>query len=180
MTPVPDSLPPITVLTGVDAVPLAASIWSCYDAVFGDVADYDTWRNDLFERHASRDGHRLATAFEGDRVVGFAWGYVGERGQYWSDRVAEALPPDVADTWVGGHFEVVELAVRADHRGRGLGGELHDRLLEGVGGRCLLGTSDDPRDPAVRLYRRRGWQALGTLHPGVQVMGLVRARPVAR
>lgn len=175
MTPTGDSRPSIAVATGQEAAALAASIWPCYDAVFGDVADYATWQADLFERHASRDGYRLVTAFAGDRAVGFAWGYVGQRGQYWSDRVADALPPDVVDRWVGGHFEVVELAVLAEHRGQGLGGSLHDRLLEGVGRRCLLGTSDDPHDPAVRLYLRRGWQALGTLQPGVQVMGLARA-----
>lgn len=38
-------------------------------------------------------------------------------------------------------------------------------------GRCLLSTNDDASDPAVRLYLRAGWQRLGQLRPGVQVMG---------
>jgi ribosomal protein S18 acetylase RimI-like enzyme len=88
--------------------------------------------------------------------------------------VSEALPSDVVEQWVGGHLEVVELAVRPEARRRGLGQRLHDRLLDGVAGRCLLSTSDDPDDPAVRLYTRAGWQHLGLLRPGVQVMGIDR------
>lgn len=166
--------PGVTVLTGVEALPLAAKVWPCYDTVFGDFADYETWRSELFERHASRDGYRLAVAVEGDIVAGFAWGHVGQRGQYWSDLAWAALPGAVASQWIGGHFEFVELAVLPAHRGRGLGQELHGRLLDGVRRRCLLSTSDDPDDPAVRLYLRLGWQKIGTLRPGVQVMGLDR------
>lgn len=162
----------IRLLTGSDALPLASSVWRCYDEVFGDIADYATWRSDLFERHAGRDGYRLAVAVDGDRVLGFAWGCVGQRGQYWSDLVSDALPREVVAQWVGGHFEFVELAVVPGRRGNGLGQALHDRLLDGVKRRCLLSTSDDTDDAAVRLYTRSGWRRLGTLRPGVRVMGL--------
>ncbi len=165
-------------VTGTEAVVLADLVWPCYDQVFGDYPDVTTWRSDLFERHAARDGYRLAVDVTGDRVTGFAWGYLGQRGQYWSDRVHAALPHDLAETWVGGHFEVVELAVLPDRRRGGLGQTLHDHLLDGVHRRCLLGTSDDSDDPAVRLYTRSGWTKLGLLEPGVQIMGLERRRPV--
>ncbi|MEU4198021.1 GNAT family N-acetyltransferase [Kribbella sp. NPDC026611] len=161
----------IRLLGGVDALPLAEQVWLCYDAVFGDSADFDTWRSDLFERHAARDGYRLAIAADEGRVVGFSWGYVGQRGQYWSDLVCKALPRELADEWVGNHFEIVELAILPSHRQRGLGQALHDRILEGVDRRCLLSTSADGNDPAVRLYLRSGWRHLGMLRPGVQVMG---------
>jgi GNAT superfamily N-acetyltransferase len=98
-------------------------------------------------------------------------GYIGERGQYWTDLAREALPAEVADDWVGGHFEFVELGVLPDYRREGLGSRLHDTLLAGVTERCLLSTADDPRDPAVRLYLGRGWQKLGVLRPGIQIMG---------
>jgi len=101
----------IRLYVGSDATRLAAKIWPCYDTVFADFADCDTWRSDLFERHARRDGYRAAVATEDDEVVGFNWGYVGQRGQYWTDLVWDALQPDLARTWVGGHFELVELAV---------------------------------------------------------------------
>ncbi len=161
----------IRLLTGEEALPLAPKVWPCYHTTFGDFPDYETWRSNLFERHAGRDGYRLALAAEADQVTGFAWGYLGQRGQYWSDLVYDALPDDVARQWVGGHFELVELAVLAPYRRRGLGQALHDRLLEGVQGRCLLGTSDDLDDPSVQLYLRSGWRNIGTLRLGVQVMG---------
>ncbi len=164
----------IRLLKGSDALPLAASVWPCYDLVFGDFADYATWRSDLFERHAGRDGYRLAAAIDDDQVIGFAWGYIGQRGQYWPDLVHEALPPEVVAQWVGDHFEFVELAVLPGHRRHGLAQALHDRLLDGVKRRSLLSTSDDPGDAAVRLYTRSGWRTLGMLRPGVQVMGLDR------
>jgi ribosomal protein S18 acetylase RimI-like enzyme len=140
-----------------------------------DFPDYETWYRDLFEKHAGRAGHRLALAQQDGIVTGYAWGYVGQRGQHWSDRLCEALPERVASRWVGGHFEVVELVVLPEHRRRGLGQALHDCLLDGLSGRCVLSTSDDPDDPAVRLYTRSGWKTLGVLEPGVQVMGLERA-----
>lgn len=164
--------PRIRSLSGAEALPLADRIWPCYDAVFGDVADYAAWRSDLFERHAGRDGYRLAIATADDQVVGFGWGYVGRRGQYWSDLVHDALERQVAERWVGDHFELVELGVLPAYRRRGLGRALHDRLLSGVHRRCLLSTADDPDDPAVQLYLRAGWRRLGALRPGVQVMGL--------
>lgn len=161
---------PIRVVDGAGARALAGRLWPCYDAVFGDVEDERAFREDVLGRHAARDGFRLAVAAEEDRVVGFAWGYRGERGQYWSDLVAESLP-EVAEIWIGGHFELVELAVLPAARRRGLGRALLDAVLEGVEGRCLLSTSDDPDDPAVRLYRATGWRTLGTLAAGIQVMG---------
>jgi ribosomal protein S18 acetylase RimI-like enzyme len=150
---------------------LADLIWPCYQAVFGDFDDLQTWRQDLFNRHAARAGYRLAVATDGDTVAGFAWGYIGERGQYWTDLVCDVLPREVTADWVGGHFEFVELAVLPDYRRRGIGAQLHDALLTDVRQRCLLSTADDPDDPAVRLYLRQGWQRLGDLSPGFQVMG---------
>jgi ribosomal protein S18 acetylase RimI-like enzyme len=150
---------------------LADRIWPCYQAVFGDFDDLETWRRDLFTRHAARSGYRLAVATDNDTVAGFAWGYIGERGQYWTDLVNDVLPTDVTADWVGGHFEFVELAVLAGYRRQGIGSRLHDALLGDVRQKCLLSTADDPDDPAVRLYLRHGWQRLGVLSPGFQVLG---------
>jgi ribosomal protein S18 acetylase RimI-like enzyme len=162
----------IELLGSAAALELADQVWPCYQEVFGDFDDAAAWRADLFDRHAGREGFRLAVARERDMVAGFSWGYVGQRGQYWPDLVCAALSPALADEWVGGHFEFVELAVRNKYRRRGLGRRLHDELLAGVSRRCLLSTADDPADPAVRLYLNRGWRRLGLLRPGFQVMGL--------
>jgi ribosomal protein S18 acetylase RimI-like enzyme len=158
-----------------DTDQLAGQIWPLYRDTFGDFDDYETWRTELYDRHAARDGYRLSTAVDGPTLVGFSWGYIGERGQYWSDLVCNSLPAAITDEWVGGHFEVVELAVLPAYRGQGVGRSLHDKLLESVTDRCLLSTSDDPSDPAVRLSLSAGWRKLGVLRPGVQVMGRAAA-----
>ena len=160
---------------GSAALIFATKVWACHHRVWSDdYPDYATWYSNLFEKHAKREGHRLALAQEDDTVIGYCWGYIGQRGQYWSDLLCDSLPERIASQWVGGHFEVVELVVLPEHRRKGLGQALHDCLLDGVTGRCLLSTSSDPDDPAVRLYTRSGWKTLGTLRPGTQVMGLER------
>ena len=165
------AIPEITLHTSRHALLMADDVWPCYRQVFGGFDDLNAFRAELFDRHARREGFCLVTASDAGTVVGFSWGYIGQRGQFWSDLVGEALPDDIVNQWIGGHFEFVELAVSASFRGRGLGVVLHDRLLADVERRCLLSTVDDPADPAVRLYLRAGWHRLGTLRPGVQVMG---------
>ena len=125
----------------------------------------------MFARHAMRNGYRLVVVMEDAAVAGFSWGYLGERGQYWADLAAGALPDRTADEWVGGHFELVTPGVAPKYRRRGLGRRLHDALLYGVTQKALLSTADDPADPAVRLYLSGGWRKLGLLRPGTQVMG---------
>jgi ribosomal protein S18 acetylase RimI-like enzyme len=157
---------------GVQAEPLADEVFAVYDAVFGDHPDLSEWREALYDRHRAREGFRLAIARDGERLVGFTWGYVGERGQYWSDWVVRELPGEVTQDWVGGHFEVVELAVLEDWRRHGLGRRLHDVLLDGISSDRALLATDNRDSPALRLYTSHGWTKLGELSPEVQVMGL--------
>ena len=95
----------------VDDCADAAAVWPVYQAVFGDHADLDAWREAVWDRHRGRAGFRVARAFEGDSLVGFAYGYTGEAGQWWTDNARAVLAPEVADAWLGGHFEVVSLGV---------------------------------------------------------------------
>lgn len=161
----------IHVLDGAAATAYAEPVFSLYDTVFGDMPDKNVWREQMFDRHRSRAGFRLALAVDDERLLGFAWGYRGEHGQFWPDLLTRTLP-DVAAEWVGGHFEVVEVAVDRAARRHGLGGRLLDSLLAGLTGRALLGTSADDDDPAVRLYRSRSWQTLGFLDGERRVMGV--------
>lgn len=174
-------------LAGVDEVAdLSAQVWEAYREVFADPKPYAQWLETEYLRHSARPGHRLVVAERrpsvaaelsvppvdsGGSVVGFAWGSLGDRGQYWSDLVAADMP-EVAREWIGGHFEVVELGVVPQARGLGLGARVFDTLLDGISGRALLETHDDPTSPAMRLYTSRGWQPLGVREPGRQVLGI--------
>lgn len=136
------------------------------------------WRDESLPQHAGRAGFRCLAAWDGDTMAGFTYGYTGEYGQWWTDHVAGVLPPEVAAEWLGGHFELVELAVRASHERRGIGSALHDALLDGLPHRvALLTATDDPHAPARRLYHRKGWQVLvEQAFPGSSVLGR-RLRP---
>lgn len=152
----------VGLIGGVPDAETCAGVWSVYREVFGDVADLATWREQAWERHVVRAGFRLALATSGRSVVGFAYGYTGQMGQWWTDQASQRLPACVAADWLGGHFEVVELAVSPAHRGTGIGRSLMEALTQALPHRrWLLATAADPEDPARILYASMGWAVLG-------------------
>jgi ribosomal protein S18 acetylase RimI-like enzyme len=153
-------------LDGRAAIRLLPELVDLYRAAFTappydeDEASIERFRDEQLPRHAEREGFRCVIARNGDCVVGFAYGYTGRRGQWWTDYVAARVPDALAQQWLGAHFEFVELAVHPEHQGRGIGGALHDALLTDLPHhRALLSTWQDDL-PARRLYLNRGWQVL--------------------
>lgn len=140
-----------------------AELWPVYKSVFGDFSDCDEWRQAVWDRHSVRDGFRLVRAYDGDALVGFAYGYTGQHGQWWTDNAQRVLGPEVARTWLGGHFELVSIGVLASARRRAISRSLMRVLLEDLPhDRWLLMTSSDADDPAGRLYASEGWHVLGS------------------
>jgi ribosomal protein S18 acetylase RimI-like enzyme len=125
---------------------------------------------DLLRRlpqHRERRRFTLATASDGDRVVGFGYGFTGSRGEVWTERVAEAIGPDRSGRLLGGHFELVELAVLPGVQGRGIGAALLDALLASRPEPRVLLQTHDSETAALRLYRRTGFSPLVSLPTGV-------------
>ena len=154
----------IEVLDEVAALPIAAELGGVFASAFGapgyDEAEAERFAAEQLPTHAARDDFKLVVARSEEDVVGFAYGFTGQRGQWWSDRIAAAISPELAAEWIGGHFEVVELAVDPAAQRNGLGTALMDALMTGLPHRrALLTTYVDDR-PAPRLYRRMGWQVL--------------------
>jgi ribosomal protein S18 acetylase RimI-like enzyme len=86
------------------------------------------------------------------------------------------LPADVADTWLGGHFEVVTLAVLPRARRAGIGRRLMRTLTADLPhDRRLLMTTSDATDPARLLYDDLGWQVIG---PGLDGETVIMAKRV--
>src|SRR5262245_9757333 len=142
-----------------------SSIWPVYQSVFGDHPTMEAWRSAVWDRHRLRDGFRLARAYDDESLVGFAYGYTGEFGQWWTDNARSVLPPEVADAWVGGHFELVSGGVVEGARGAGIGRGLMKAITDGLAhDRLLLMTTADDADPARRLYASDGWRVIG---PGI-------------
>jgi ribosomal protein S18 acetylase RimI-like enzyme len=157
----------VTVVEFVSAVDeLAPALAAIYRASFAE-SPYEEGEEDVerFARsqlptHTRRRDFRCAIAREGGELVGFAYGYTGEAGQFWTEWVRERIPADLAEEWLGGHFEFVELAVLPDHQRRGIGSALHDALLADLPHqRALLSTLREDT-AARRLYLRRGWRVL--------------------
>ena len=170
----------VEVVEAVAATLVHDELWPLYRDVFGDFDDPEAWRDHVWARHAARAGFRLALARSGDELVGFAYGYTGAAGQWWTDSAARVLQPAVASDWLGGHFELVSIGVAETLRGSGVGRRLLAAVTDGLEHpRWVLMTSADPDDPARRLYRSCGWAVIG---PGLSddrvIMG--RSWPVPR
>ena len=154
----------IDVLDEVSALDVAVELGVVFAAAFGapgyDEAEAERFAGEQLPTHGARDDFKLVVARSEDGIVGFAYGFTGRRGQWWSDRIAAAISPELAAEWIGGHFEVVELAVHPDAQRNGLGTALMDALMTGLSHRRALLTTYADDGPAPRLYRRLGWQVL--------------------
>ncbi|MEJ7636135.1 GNAT family N-acetyltransferase [Aeromicrobium sp.] len=145
---------------------LRTALAKVYLAAYGDEAlaesrhDAENFVSSTLSRHARRSGFRMVVSTTAGQVSGYGYGFTGKHGQFWSDWLSSAAPPDIVETWVGNHFELVDIVVDPTHRGQGIAGLLHDHLVTGLPqDRALLATTPD-NGAAARLYRGRGWQVL--------------------
>lgn len=130
--------------------------------------------------HLEREAFRFIGAFEGnpEELVGFAYGYTSQAGQWWYDHVRSELPEATASHWLENAFQLAEISVNPEFQGRGIGSRLHDQLLRRIRHpRAILSTLQADI-VAHHLYRSRGWVVLreNLFFPGVerryQIMGL--------
>jgi ribosomal protein S18 acetylase RimI-like enzyme len=117
---------------------------------------------EILPRHAGRRGFRFLAARTSDgELGGFAYGYLGGPGEWWHDRVSAALGPELTRRWLPpGHFEFVELQVHPGFRRRGIGGRLHDALVEGLKSPTAVLSTQRDNGAAIALYEARGWQVI--------------------
>ena len=143
--------------TDVVAVYEAAFRLPPYDLSPRDIANF----NREFREHVYLPGFRCAVAEEPDgTLTGFGYGFTGRPGQWWHDVVVGGLPRAQTRRWFHHFFELTDLAVDPQAQGLGLGGRLHDTLLEGLRQRTACLSTVDEDTVAYGLYLRRGWQVL--------------------
>jgi len=134
----------------------------------------DAWAEDGLVRHAGYPGFSLAVAERDDELLGFAYGLLGAEDQWFTRTLRERLHAGVQAAWVGGHGELVELAVVSAARGAGIGGQLHDDALAqlwSAGVPTVLLAVHIDAAPARALYRSRGWQPLGHIGADTLLLG---------
>ena len=175
--------PVLETLDGPGALAVVEELVTTYRAAFT-APGYDEteeqvqrFATDSLPLHATREAFRLVLVREAGAVRGFGYGYTGEHGMWWTERLKETAPADsrpLLDAWLGGHFEVVLLGVDPAAQGRGFGRSLMEGLLlDQPHERALLSTYAADR-PAPRLYARLGWQPLvrGVLDGDSDLWGL--------
>jgi ribosomal protein S18 acetylase RimI-like enzyme len=134
-------------------------------AIYGLAMGYDSGivagRYGYAVQHTDRPGFRAVGAFaqtaDGERLVGFGYGYLVAPGQWWHDQVRAALDRRTAKKWLPGAFEVCELHVSPDHQSQGLGRQLLHALVEGLPHPVALLSTPDADTKAFRLYRADGF-----------------------
>ena len=106
-------------------------------------------------------------ARDADEVVGFAYGYTGAYGRWWTEHVAAALSPEQRARWLDPpHYEIVELHVRPASQRRGLGSALLAQLLtRQPHDRAVLTTQAGSRK-ARKFYAKNGWEELANIDFG--------------
>ena len=118
------------------------------------VSDATTWavRSALYAELLPKPDTVLLLATADDELIGYGLAHVMPVAETW-----------VADTWVTGPRigEIESLAVLPEHRGRGLGSELLDRLereLRADGVSDLVIGALAGNAAAIRLYERHGYR----------------------
>jgi GNAT superfamily N-acetyltransferase len=145
---------------------LRADLTRVYLAAYGDASlpeshlDAENFAEVTLRRHARRSGFKLVVSVTDDVVSGYAYGFTGRRGQFWSDWLTATVPADIAQTWVGDHFELVDMVVDPAFRGQGIAGLLHDELVAGLPQERALLATVPGAGAAPRLYEGRGWQVV--------------------
>ncbi|MFF7729387.1 GNAT family N-acetyltransferase [Streptomyces sp. NPDC008001] len=120
-----------------------------------------------FGRQSRRPGFRLVLAHKGDGLVGFSFGYLLPADTRWWNGLLEPGPAAFTKETGERTFAVIELAVRAACRRRGIAAGLHARLLDGLQAeRVALTVRPEPEAaPARCAYAAWGYRRIGRSRP---------------
>lgn len=159
-------------LDGPGAARLEEAFRLVYAEAFAE-APYDEGPDDVaaafrrFRTQTDDPAFRAALARTADGTpVGMAYGRPLPPDTDWWDQLTTPVPPDVRHE--DGHrtFGLLELAVRAPWRGRGVARRLHETLLDGVGTERVLVDVHRDSGAATAMYRAWGYRRVGEARSG--------------
>lgn len=135
--------------------------------IYADAMDADVallpGRRELMRRHTGYPSFRavLARAEPAGPVVGFAYGFHGQGGQWWYDTVWSALVETAgirpATRWLADCLEIAEVHVLKWHQRGGIGTTMLMSLTNGRRELTAVLSTPDFDTTARRLYRRMGF-----------------------
>jgi GNAT superfamily N-acetyltransferase len=175
----------LELLDAAQARPLIGEMVDIYQAVFSQPPFYETLPdflnfNGRISYHSRQPGFRcvIARSLPDPALLGFVYGCPGERGSWFSQLAAHHLTGEQMEEFFSDYFEFAELAVLPAWQRQGLGGRLHDAVLEGLPNRTAVLSTPDMQTNALQLYRKRGWQHLagGIALPGTGIKYQIMAR----
>jgi hypothetical protein len=117
-------------------------------------------------------------------VVGFAYGFHGQQGQWWYDAVWAALVQAAgrrrASRWLADCLEIAEVHVHKWHQRAGIGTTMLTSLTSGRTELTAVLSTPDKESTARRLYRRMGFRDLltGYTFPGGSPPYVVMGAPL--
>lgn len=127
--------------------------------------ELDNFREEAIE-HSGRPGFLVVGAFGSvagrspGSLIGFTYGYQLLPEYWWYQQVEPQLARSQLAFWLEDSFELTQMAVAPEYQGQGIGGGLHDRLLENLANSHGLLSTLYGGTNATAMYRRRGWQVL--------------------
>lgn len=143
-------------------------ICDLYDEVFSEPPMH--WSTGQSEEHretlrrlADSPGFGLTVAFDGDDLIGFAYGRTLATDSKWWDNFLEPVPPEMTTERDGRTFAVIDFGVRRDHRGLGLGRQLLDMLLADRPEERATLAVEPEADNSQGFYRHLHWRLVGHL-----------------
>ncbi|MFJ7206094.1 GNAT family N-acetyltransferase [Streptomyces sp. NPDC098789] len=158
-------------MDGAAAAKAEGALGLIYAEVFAE-PPYNETEDDAVEalRRLSSQLHRatfraaLARTQDGD-PVGMAYGWAVPPDTVWWDELTVPVSADMRRE--DGHrtFGLMELAVRAPWRGRGIARRLHEALLEDNGAERVLLNVQPGSKAAVAAYRAWGYRTIGEAEP---------------
>jgi ribosomal protein S18 acetylase RimI-like enzyme len=160
----------VAVFDGVEAVRMLDAVRPIYADVYAEppygetAADVDDFARD-WPRRASQPGFRLAVAYDGDQPIGFSFGHRLPADTAWWSGVLDDVPSDLIAERPGRTFAVIELAVRPEHRRRGVARRLHDALLAGRSEERVTLLCRPEAEPAQRAYSAWGYLRVARIRP---------------
>lgn len=161
-----------THLTGPDA---AAVVNDDFTAVYtliraeppydsGPLYHPDRYR-DRTRGQLDRPGFEVVAVEDGATLAGFAFGLSMPPGRWWGGETTPG-PPEIVES---SKYAVIELNLRAEYRGRGIGRRLLAELLKRRNEpyATLLSL---PEAAAHDIYEHWGWKVAGTCRPAPDTM----------